>query len=101
MDATEPTEPIDPAVIAEVEADLRAQLDFVHEQMRTLTRNHQRAVFLKQIYEGDPLTRERFNWLTANIDDYRGKMAELREEERLLTAWLDRSRQHRQAADAA
>ena len=36
MDATEPIEPIDPAVIAEVESDLRAQLDFVHEQMREL-----------------------------------------------------------------
>jgi len=101
MDSTEPHEPIDPAVIAEVESDLRAQLDFVHEQIRTLTRNHQRAVFLKQVYAGDPLTRERFNWLAANIEEYRGKVAELKEEERLLTGWLDRSRQLRQDADAA
>ena len=83
-------ESIDPGVVAEVEADLRAQLDWVKEQMRTLTRKHQRAVLLKQIYGGDPLTRERFNMLTSNIDDYPGKMAELREDEQLLTRWLHR-----------
>ncbi len=83
-------ESIDPGVVAEVEADLRAQLDGVHEQMRTLTRKHQRAVLLKRIYGGDPLTRERFNVLTTNIDEYPGKMAELREEEQLLTRWLHR-----------
>jgi len=91
---------IDPSVIAEVEADLRAQLDWVHEQMRTLTRKHQRAVLLKRIYGGDPLTRERFNMLTTNIDEYPGKMAELREDERLLTRWLDRCLEIR-AAPAA
>ncbi len=94
-------EPIDPSVIAEAEADLRAQLDFVLEQMRTLTHNHQRAVFLKQIYAGDPLTRERFTWLQANIDDYLGKMSELREDERLLRGWLERSRLFRQGTTEA
>ncbi len=91
---------IDPSVVVEVEADLRAQLDWVHEQMRTLTRKHQRAVLLKRIYGGDPLTRERFNVLTTNIDQYPGKMAELREEERLLARWLDRCLEIR-AAQAA
>jgi hypothetical protein len=38
----------------------------------------------------DPLTRDRFNHLHANIDQFPGKMAELQEEERLLTRWLDR-----------
>lgn len=91
-------QPIDPGVVAEVEADLRAQLDWVQEQMRTLSRKHQRAVLLKRIYEGDALTRERFNMLTANIDEYPGKMAELREEERLLSNWLARCRQARAEA---
>ena len=91
-------QPIDPGVVAEVEADLRAQLDWVQEQMRTLTRKHQRAVLLKRIYEGDALTRERFNMLTANIDEYPGKMAEFREEERLLSNWLARCRQARTEA---
>ncbi len=95
-----PPEPIESDVIAEVEADLRAELAWVQEQMRSLTRKHQRAVLLKRIYQGDPLTRERFNVLATNIDQYPGKMAELHEEERLLTGWLERCRKLRATAAA-
>ena len=85
-------EPIDSDILREVAADLRGELDRVQEQMADLTREHKRAVTLKQIFGLDPLTRDRFNHLHANIDQYPGKMAELREEERLLTRWLDRCR---------
>ncbi len=93
-------EPVDPSVIAEVETDLRAQLDFVREQMRTLKRQHQRAVLLRQIYDHDPLTRERFHMLVAHIEEYPGKVAELREEERLLTNWLERCQRVREDSAA-
>jgi hypothetical protein len=60
--------------------------------MAELTREHKRARVLKEIFGVDPLTRDRFNLLHANIDQFPGKMAELQEEERLLTRWLDRCR---------
>jgi len=78
--------------VRDIAADMRGELDRVQEQMAELTREHQRAQALKQIFGTDPLTRDRFNHLHANIDQYPGKMAELQEEERLLTRWLDRCR---------
>ncbi|HEX3630010.1 MAG TPA: hypothetical protein VHW91_06055 [Candidatus Dormibacteraeota bacterium] len=86
----EPREPIDMEIVRDIAADLRGELDRVQEQMADLTREHKRAVALKHIFGVDPLTRDRFNHLHANIDQYPGKMAELREEERLLSRWLDR-----------
>jgi hypothetical protein len=83
-------EPIDLDVLRDIAADMRGELDRVEEQMAELTREHKRALALKQIFGVDPLTRDRFNHLHANIDQYPGKMAELREEERLLNRWLDR-----------
>jgi hypothetical protein len=85
-------EPIDLEIVRDIAADMRGELDRVEEQMAELTREHKRAVALKQIFGVDPLTRDRFNHLHANIDQFPGKMAELREEERLLTRWLDRCR---------
>ena len=91
MTAMQP-EPIDTEIVRDIAADMRGELDRIQEQMAELVREHQRALALKQIFGGDPLTRDRFNHLHANIDQYRGKMAELQEEERLLTRWLDRCR---------
>ena len=88
----EQPERIDMEILRDVAADMRGELDRVQEQMAELTREHQRARVLKQIFGVDPLTRDRFNLLHANIDQYPGKMAELQEEERLLTRWLDRCR---------
>ncbi|TMG29370.1 MAG: hypothetical protein E6H93_10825 [Chloroflexi bacterium] len=85
-------EPLDLEILRDIAADMRGELDRVEEQMADLTREHKRALALKQIFGVDPLTRDRFNLLHANIDQYPGKMAELREEERLLTRWLDRCR---------
>ena len=85
-------EPIDTEIVRDVAADMRGELDRVQEQMAELTREHKRAQTLKQIFGLDPLTRDRFNHLHANIDQFPGKMAELEEEERLLTRWLDRCR---------
>jgi hypothetical protein len=85
-------EPIDTEIVRDIAADMRGELDRVQEQMAELTREHQRAQTLKKIFGLDPLTRDRFNHLHANIDQYPGKMAELEEEERLLTRWLDRCR---------
>jgi hypothetical protein len=85
-------EPIDTEIVRDVAADMRGELDRVQEQMAELTREHKRAQTLKQIFGLDPLTRDRFNHLHANIDQYPGKMAELQEEERLLSRWLDRCR---------
>jgi hypothetical protein len=85
-------EPIDLEIVRDIAADMRGELDRVEEQMAELTREHKRALALKQIFGVDPLTRDRFNHLHANIDQFPGKMAELREEERLLTRWLDRCR---------
>ncbi len=85
-------EPIDGEVVRDIAADMRGELDRVQEQMAELKREHQRALALKEIFASDPLTRDRFNHLHANIDQFPGKMAELREEERLLTRWLDRCR---------
>ena len=85
-------EPLDMGILRDIAADMRGELDRVEEQMADLTREHKRALALKQIFGVDPLTRDRFNLLHANIDQYPGKMAELREEERLLTRWLDRCR---------
>ena len=86
------TEPIDTEIVRDIAADMRGELDRVQEQMAELTREHNRAQALKRIFGMDPLTRDRFNHLHANIDQYPGKMAELQEEERLLTRWLDRCR---------
>ena len=88
----EESEPVDTEIVRDIAADLRGELDRIQEQMADLTREHKRALALKQIFGVDPLTRDRFNHLHANIDQYPGKMAELREEERLLTRWLDRCR---------
>ena len=88
----EQPERIDMEILRDVAADMRGELDRVQEQMAELTREHARARVLKQIFGVDPLTRDRFNLLHANIDQYPGKMAELQEEERLLTRWLDRCR---------
>jgi len=85
-------EPIDTEIVRDIAADLRGELDRVQEQMAELAREHQRALALKKIFGVDPLTRDRFNYLHANIEQYPGKMAELREEDRLLTGWLDRCR---------
>jgi predicted nucleic acid-binding Zn-ribbon protein len=84
-------ETFDPQLRQEIEADLRAQLERVRDQMQSLTRRQQRAALLKEIYGLDPLTRERFNELHGDLDQFPGKIAELREEERLLAAWLERS----------
>jgi len=83
---------VDTEIVRDIAADLRGELDRVQEQMAELTKEHKRALALKQIFGVDPLTRDRFNHLHANIDQYPGKMAELREEERLLSRWLDRCR---------
>jgi hypothetical protein len=88
----EQPERIDMEILRDVAADMRGELDRIQEQMAELTREHKRAVVLKQIFGVDPLTRDRFNLLHANIDQFPGKMAELQEEERLLTRWLDRCR---------
>jgi hypothetical protein len=88
----EKLEPIDTEIVRDIAADMRGELDRVQEQMAELTREHKRAQALKRIFGPDPLTRDRFNHLHANIDQYPGKMAELQEEERLLTRWLDRCR---------
>jgi len=85
-------EPIDTEVVRDIAADMRGELDRVQEQMAELNHEHQRALALKEIFGSDPLTRDRFNHLHDNIDQFPGKMAELREEERLLTRWLDRCR---------
>jgi hypothetical protein len=89
---------IDPSLLAEIERDLRAELDRTQAEMAALTRDHERALLLKQIYEHDPLTRDRFTLLHNNIDQYPGKMAALREEERLLSGWLARCQALRQDA---
>jgi hypothetical protein len=88
----EERESIDIEIVRDIAADLRGELDRVQEQMAELSREHKRALALKEIFGGDPLTRDRFNHLHANIDQYPGKIAELREEERLLSRWLDRCR---------
>jgi len=88
----EQPERIDMEILRDIAADMRGELDRVQEQMAELNREHKRATVLKQIFGVDPLTRDRFNLLHANIDQYPGKMAELLEEERLLTRWLDRCR---------
>jgi len=85
-------EPIDTEIVRDIAADMRGELDRVQEQMAELARENRRAQTLKEIFGLDPLTRDRFNHLHANIDQYPGKMAELQEEERLLTRWLDRCR---------
>lgn len=90
--------PSDPELLGEVEHDLRTELERTQAEMAALTREHQRALLLKRIYEHDALTRERFNTLHTNIDQYPGKLAALREEERLLRGWLARCRALRGAA---
>jgi len=91
-------QPVDPAVLADVERDLRAELQRSQAEMASLTREHERALLLKRIYEHDAITRERFTQLHDNIDAYPGKMAALREEERLLSSWLTRCQALRREA---
>jgi hypothetical protein len=91
-------EKFDPKLRQEIETDLRAQLERVRDQMQYLTRRQQRATILKEIYGLDPLTRERFNELHGDLDQFPGKIAELREEERLLSRWLERSQKLDQAS---
>jgi hypothetical protein len=91
MNVVQP-EAIDTEIVRDIAADMRGELDRVQEQMAELTREHKRAQTLKRIFGVDPLTRDRFNHLHANIDQFPGKLAELQEEERLLTRWLDRCR---------
>ena len=83
-------EPIDTEIVRDIAADMRGELDRVQEQMVELTREHRRALALKEIFGPDPLTRDRFNHLHSNLDQFPAKWAELKEEERLLTGWLDR-----------
>ncbi len=83
-------EQLDAEILKDVAADLRSELDRIEEQIAELNRVNKRALTLKAIYGADALTRERFNHLHDHVDQYAGKMAELREEERLLTRWLDR-----------
>ena len=85
-------EGLDAHVVREIEAELHSELAKVEAQMEALMHEHQRALVLKKIYEGDPITRERFNLLSAGIDQYPGRLAALREEERLLNGWLVRCR---------
>jgi hypothetical protein len=91
-------QPVDPAVLADVERDLGTELERTQAEMARLTREHERAGLLKRIYEHDPITRERFTLLHENIDAYPGKMAGLREEERLLSGWLGRCQALRREA---
>jgi hypothetical protein len=91
-------QPVDRATLADVERDLRAELERTQAEMAGLTRDHERATLLKRIYEHDPITRERFTQLHTNIDEYPGKMAALREEERLLSGWLARCQALRREA---
>jgi len=91
MNVVQP-ESIDQEIVRDIAADMRGELDRIQEQMAELSREHLRALALKAIFGADPLTRERFNHLHDHIDQFPGKMAELREEERLLTRWLDRCR---------
>ena len=91
MNVVQP-ESIDQEIVRDIAADMRGELDRIQEQMAELNREHLRALALKTIFGADPLTRERFNHLHDHIDQFPGKMAELREEERLLTRWLDRCR---------
>ncbi|MEO6798220.1 MAG: hypothetical protein ABI401_02385 [Candidatus Dormibacter sp.] len=83
-------ERLDAEILLDVAADMRGELDRVEEQIAELNCQNQRALVYKAIYRTDPLTRERFNLLHDHVDQYAGKMAELREEQRLLTRWLDR-----------
>ncbi len=82
----------DPEVFREIAAELQAELERIQAQMRELTKAHQRALALRMIYDRDPLTRERFAMLHTNIEEYPGRLAALREDERLLTGWLERCR---------
>jgi hypothetical protein len=86
----EPVEQLDAETLRDVAADMRSELDRIQWQIAELTLANKRALTLKAIYGTDALTRERFNLLHNHIDQFAGKMAELREEERLLTHWLDR-----------
>lgn len=83
-------ERLDAEILLDVAADMRGELDRVEEQIAELNRQNQRALVYKAIYGTDPLTRERFGLIHDHVDQYAGKMAELREEQRLLTRWLDR-----------
>jgi len=87
--------------MVEVESEFIAQLQAIRDQLEHLTRRHQRALFLREVYGHDPLTRERFGILQADLEQYAGKVAELREEERLVTGWLARSQQLRAGKQGA
>src|SRR5438067_10992473 len=85
-------EQIDTETLRDIAADMRGELDRVEEQMAELTTEHERAVARKQIFGVDPRTRDRFNHLHANMDQFRGKTAELREAARRRPRWRDRGR---------
>ena len=82
-----------PEAFQDVQRDLEGELAAVRTRMAELTHAHQRALALREIVARDPLTRDRFAHLHENIDLYSGRMAELREQERLLQRWVDRCRQ--------
>src|SRR5207244_8265573 len=86
----EQPERIDTETLRDIAADMRGELDRVEEQMAELTREHKRALALKEIFGVDPLTRDRFNHLHANIDQFPEKIEEKREKKRLLTRCLER-----------
>ncbi len=81
----------DPVVAREILEDMRQQLARVRAEMAELHQNHARALVLQRVYEGDPVTRERFAFLHANIQEYPSRLAALREEERLLQRWVARA----------
>lgn len=89
----EQEEAILPEALHDVQRDLEGELAAVRTRMTELTHAHQRALAMREIVARDPLTRDRFAHLHENIDLYPGRMAELREHERLLQRWLDRCRQ--------
>jgi hypothetical protein len=91
VSAQAPDGSLDAGLLEQIEADLRRQLEGTRERMRALTREHRRALLLRSIYGRDPLTRERLAELTAGVDHYSGRLAELGEEERLLAGWLERA----------
>ncbi len=85
-------EPIDPGVLQEVREELEKQLAGVRAALDDLHQHHQRALVLQRLYDGAPVTHERFAYLQANIQGYAARLAALREEERLLARWIERAR---------
>jgi hypothetical protein len=90
MSALPQSEPSD-SVTREILEELRQQLAHVRAEIAELHKNHARALILQRVYEGDPVTRERFAFLHAHIQEFPGRMASLREDERLLQRWVARA----------